>query len=518
VIFLLALRNIIRNKKNSAVVAALIAVIALLFFTGNSILARSGRGLRRSYIESLTGDLVIQKEGAVTMNLFGANAPIVDDYFTIPSLPAYALVRDLVNGMSEVEGTAGQVSTKARMEFEGARVGALVCGVDGGDYFPLFPGIQLEEGHFPQTGEAGVLLTREAVRELERKSGANITTGAPIMFTAAGSVGFRIREVPLAGIFSYTSPGGFMNSIAITDTQTARALASIQVATADVDVSEAAVTLLDLGEEDLFWTGDRGQRIGDRGQGIGDRGQGIGDSVRSRSQQSTNADNTVSTDIPDNNLPTTHYPLPTTHYPLPTTHYPLPTTTGDYNFLLVRLRAGVNSAVFMVKLNKALTEYGARAVGWRLAAGGSAILVLMISALYNGGIVLVSIAGLIAVVNILLIAVFRRTREIGTLRAIGAGDFYIRALVLIENALLGLAAGIASCVLGAALLAAVNGAGITIDNEILAAMLGGKLTIDFSPSVAALSLVLALVFSVLSSLYPVEQAVRIEPVVAVRQG
>ncbi|MDR0551232.1 MAG: apolipoprotein N-acyltransferase [Spirochaetaceae bacterium] len=34
----------------------------------------------------------------------------------------------------------------------------------------------------------------------------------------------------------------------------------------------------------------------------------------------------VCPDIPDKNLPTTHYSLPTTHYPLPTTHYPLPTT------------------------------------------------------------------------------------------------------------------------------------------------------------------------------------------------
>ncbi|MDR0550601.1 MAG: FtsX-like permease family protein [Spirochaetaceae bacterium] len=78
--------------------------------------------------------------------------------------------------------------------------------------------------------------------------------------------------------------------------------------------------------ESLPWTGDRGQGTVDRGQVTGDRGQGTVDSVRSGSQPSTNADNTVSTDIPDNNLPTTHYSLPPTPYPLPTTHYPLPTT------------------------------------------------------------------------------------------------------------------------------------------------------------------------------------------------
>ncbi|MDR0551089.1 MAG: hypothetical protein LBG72_03620, partial [Spirochaetaceae bacterium] len=64
-------------------------------------------------------------------------------------------------------------------------------------------------------------------------------------------------------------------------------------------------------------------------QGIGDRGQGT---VSSESKPGTNADSNVHSDIPDENLPPTPYPLPpktgipnknppTTHYPLPTNYY-----------------------------------------------------------------------------------------------------------------------------------------------------------------------------------------------------
>jgi hypothetical protein len=52
---------------------------------------------------------------------------------------------------------------------------------------------------------------------------------------------------------------------------------------------------------------DRGQGTGNK-QGTGDRGQGT---VGTGRKSSTNADNIVSTDIADENLPTTHYPLST---------------------------------------------------------------------------------------------------------------------------------------------------------------------------------------------------------------
>jgi putative ABC transport system permease protein len=132
---------------------------------------------------------------------------------------------------------------------------------------------------------------------------------------------------------------------------------------------------------------------------------------------------------------------------------------------------------------------------------------------------LVSVAGVIAAINILLIAVFKRTREIGTLRAIGASDGYIRLLILGENAYIALAAGLAGVLGGLWFLAAINKMNIVIPNDLIASLLGGAvLKVEFVPGIAVLSFAVAAFLGIAASVYPVEIAVRVEPVAAVRRG
>ena len=60
---------------------------------------------------------------------------------------------------------------------------------------------------------------------------------------------------------------------------------------------------------------------------------------------------------------------------------------------------------------------------------------------------------------------------------------------------------------------------IVISNELIASMLGGAvLRVGFLPHVAVLSFVVALILGIAASVYPVETAVRIEPMAAVRRG
>ena len=146
--FLLALRNIAKNKKQSFILVLFIAVITFMFLIGNSFLGNADRSIREAYIESLTGDVVIQKSGDVTMNLFGANTPIMDKYFTIPVFPAFDTVWDLLADEEGIAGMTNQVSGNAMMSFLSYEEPALLCGVDPGSYFSLFPGIVLEKGRF----------------------------------------------------------------------------------------------------------------------------------------------------------------------------------------------------------------------------------------------------------------------------------------------------------------------------------------------------------------------------------
>jgi ABC-type lipoprotein release transport system permease subunit len=481
VIFLLAVRGVVRNRKNSVIIMLLVGVITALFFLGNSIFTRSNRGLRQSFVDNLTGDIIIESKGEVTMNLFGANAPVIENYFTIPTLGAYDDIATELRRFPEIEAFTGQVSTVCYLTVPGYRSYTPVCGVDAASYFGLFPGIELLEGRFLEAGEYGAMITRARADRIESSTGQKLEIGTPLLLTSAGDIGFKIREVPLAGIFSYTAKGQLTGEITITDVQTARMLAAIQVATSDVAPDAEQQNLLDGGIDELF-SEDLFAEAGETEDG--------GGSLQAALERFLGG----SFEEPDSDV-----------------------GGGDWNFIIVRLKKGASAARVTAELNRMLRSYDALALGWRFAAGGSAIMLLLLQALFNAGIALVALAGVIAIINIMLIAVFRRTREIGTLRAIGASDMYIRSLILCENSVIGLLAGITGVACGLAVMRIVNGLQVTIGNELIAGLLGGDiLAVEFSPATALISVAAALVLSVAASVYPVGTAVKIQPVVAIR--
>jgi ABC-type lipoprotein release transport system permease subunit len=495
VIALLALRNILRNKKNSASIVLLIGIITSLFFIGNSITGNGSRGLRRSFVDNITGDILIEEKGEVTMNLFGANTPIIDNYFTVPVLSAHSALAEYFQALPEVAAVVSQVSANAALEVLGTTEAALLCGIDGDTYFDAFPGITLEAGRFLVSGEFGAMVTAEKALAIEKRTGQRLRIGEPLLFTSAGEIGFKIREAPLVGIYRYTNPTAYLNEVILADAQTARVLSAVQIATSDVEVGEEALSLLGQGPalDSLFGSPVAVPLLDDAGPETADGGATLVDELSrllTGNSERREAENAAAA-----------------------------AEGGDWNFIVLRLKEGASAELFMAKIKDTLDAHGATAVGWRFAAGSSAIIALLVQMLFNAGVVLVSIACVLAVLNILLIAVFRRTKEIGTLRAIGARDRSIRLLVLTENGVLGFAAGVAGVMLGVAALAIVNGARVRLSNELLSSILGGEvLNIAFSPPLALLSVLVALALSVISSLYPVEMAVKIAPIVAVQNG
>jgi ABC-type lipoprotein release transport system permease subunit len=483
----LIFRSIIRNRKNSLVIFLLIALITALFFIGNSVMGQTNLGLKKTYIDSLTADVVIQKTGDMSMNLFGPNSPAIENYATLPVLPAYDTLVELISSEDGVERYTSQVSGRSWMEIPDlSHVDefVLLCGVEAENYFDCFPGITLEEGRFLEPGEYGAMMTRERADWLEKKTGKRPAVGMAALFTSAGALGFKIREAPIVGIYRYENPGQFMNDIIIADPQTVRVLTEIQVAAAPAaPVSGINEPDFSGNQDDVFAESNTDD------QDDGYTGEEFSPEELARFLASSG--NTGETEI----------------------------SGGDWHFILIRLKEGVSPGAFTGKLNKKLLPLGVYASGWRTAAGTSAIMMLLVQGFFNLGGFLVSVAGIIVVVNILLISVFRRTREIGTLRAIGASGAYIRFLIMGENCFLAFFAGIAGVVSGAAFLHVINSMKINIPNELVASLLGGGvLHIGFLPLTALASFIIALVLGAAASVYPVETAVRIDPVTAVRQG
>lgn len=127
------------------------------------------------------------------------------------------------------------------------------------------------------------------------------------------------------------------------------------------------------------------------------------------------------------------------------------------------------------------------------------------------------VAGSFGVINTMLISVIERTREIGTLKAIGASQNTVLRMFMIEAVILG-------C-LGAAVGAAVGSLSSFILAELSVRALpavAGRATARISPILTPtnllISMSLGLATGVLAGLYPAWRAARMKPVEALRHG
>jgi len=121
---------------------------------------------------------------------------------------------------------------------------------------------------------------------------------------------------------------------------------------------------------------------------------------------------------------------------------------------------------------------------------------------------------LISVLNVMMMSVYERVREIGTLAAMGTQPRRIMGLFVAEGFSLGLVSGLAGAALGLGALFLLNLKGVETT------MGQGNQVIALAPSVAPMEVVWAcltvLAVSVLASLQPAAKAARMDPVEALR--
>ena len=120
-----------------------------------------------------------------------------------------------------------------------------------------------------------------------------------------------------------------------------------------------------------------------------------------------------------------------------------------------------------------------------------------------GGIAAVSLlVGGIGVMNIMLVSVTERIREIGLRKALGATPRVIRRQFLVEASMLGFAGGIAGLAVGA------------VGSRALQHAVNQPVTISGLAAVGAL--VVALVIGIVAGVYPAGRAARLAPIEALR--
>jgi putative ABC transport system permease protein len=193
---------------------------------------------------------------------------------------------------------------------------------------------------------------------------------------------------------------------------------------------------------------------------------------------------------------------------------------------LLKVEGKANSVVVLLKDDRD-TEGMARELPKSLAAAGRPVVVktwldsaafykqvklLYIAIFFFMGLVL-AVVVILATANTMTMSVFERTREIGTLLAIGMERSSIRTLFLLEGVLLGLVGSGIGAILSLLLRAALNASGILLPPP-PGATHGSVLHVDFIPLAYGIAFAVMSLTLLVAAWWPARRAARLNPVEA----
>ncbi|HEX4336478.1 MAG TPA: FtsX-like permease family protein [Polyangiaceae bacterium] len=153
-----------------------------------------------------------------------------------------------------------------------------------------------------------------------------------------------------------------------------------------------------------------------------------------------------------------------------------------------------------------------KAVSWQKASGFVGQFATLMRVVLFTAVLIIFVVALVVINNALVMATLERVREIGMLRAIGAQRRFVLSMLVVEAVVVGILFGALGSALGALILSIFGKTGIPATSDVLTFFFSGP---RLYPTVGGQNLVFALVIvlvvSVVSSLYPAWIATRVSP-------
>ena len=485
-IFRIALRNLVQHRRKTLIIGLLIAVAISLGLVGNTVLETAKRSLKRTFTENFTGDvLVLPKsiQGGVfgSSSDGGSNGPPI-----LPMMADYEKVRQIVDGASGIASQTSQISAYVLFNLDDAGLNyGLAFGIDPDDYFRTFNNIEILSGRRLRSGEPGIMLHERIVKAIKQDNDVELKVGDSIQLNNFGESGFKIREVPIVGIFRFKAGNerafAFMQPNFV-DVTTLRALKGKPIlGPDDLKLDAATSAALDSSADELFSE----------------------DTVVS---SGASAASTPRTDL--------HALLGERAAVTDT----VSTKSGAWNYILIKLEPGVDEKAFIAGLNRKFDDQGlaVKAQDWVPTAQPDSGVFFAMSLVFNIVIWLLAIVSVIIIMNTLIASVMERTAEIGTMRALGAQRGFIRRLFIMETLIVTLVFGLAGIAVGFLFVAVLHATGIAAPNDFMKLIFGGAfMRPEFSLGQALSALLIMLFIGLVSWIFPVRMALKVSPIKAI---
>ncbi|WP_257225372.1 ABC transporter permease [Treponema parvum] len=488
-LFELAVKNIV-SRKSSFVIILFIAMSVALLVLINSVFDRTEHGVEEVFINSFTGDLIIRPKSKIPLSLFGDETPVTGTLTKLENLVPYDGVCGVLSSNPHVKSFIPQVSGLAVAENKENRLLVHLFGVDGAEFAKHMPSLRVVEGSPYVSGSKGAMLLKTTAASL------GVSVGDMIQFSVVDGLSARIRAVPVSAIYDYTVLNTTLERYMLLDPPTLRSLTDMGETASDIEIDDSASEILKNAAEidSLF-------------DGANDVDAVIREDIEAPPEDSISGGG-VEGSLSDNAALSAKTEFEGTGI-----------KSGSWNFIIVRLDSGKNAGKVIRAVNKIFhkNDWPVEAVGWRHAAGNSAMYLYWMRIIFNIGVLIILSSGFIVVNNTLVINVLDRIREIGTMRAVGASGKYVSLLFMLETFMITFVAGILGCLIGSLASFLLTRAHIAFSNSFLIQLFGGNtLAAKITFSNLRNSLGMSLILGVIGWIYPVRAALSISPVQAIQ--
>jgi ABC-type lipoprotein release transport system permease subunit len=161
-----------------------------------------------------------------------------------------------------------------------------------------------------------------------------------------------------------------------------------------------------------------------------------------------------------------------------------------------------------------LKEHGLKlkVVDWKEASGFVGQFVTVVRVVLITAVVIILLVALVIINNTLVIAVYNRVREIGTMRALGAQKSFVTAMFLAETGVIGIGGAIFGILLSSALLFWARHSGIPAPHEVVEFLFSGpRLYPTWHFQILLVTPMAILVIAVIASMYTASNAGAVRP-------